>query len=590
MSYALTEDHVDLASVARDLLANRGARAAARELLDATHDSLPSYWTDIAELGWLGLHLPEEHGGQGFGLDELAVVLFEIGYANAAGPILPTVVVSGLIAAAGTPEQHRRWLPGLADGSTVGGFGFESVGSMTPVLGGELAGLVAIASGDDVVIGEVADPARQELPNLDPSRRVASVDAAALTGAETIAGGATALRRLASTLAAAEAAGGARACVDMAVEYAKERVQFGRTIGSFQAIKHHCADMLVMSEQAIATAWGAARGGLTDGERDHAAAVAATIALPAFADCAELNVQVHGGIGYTWEHDAHLFLRRAHAMSGVVGGGDPARELVTSQALDGAKVAMRVELPGEADGLRTEIREFVAGYRNLPPSAQRQALVDARLLVPHWPEPFGRAAGPLEQVVIDEEFAGVPRLDLGISGWNTLTILQNGTPEQIDRWILPSLEGELEFCQLYSEPNAGSDAAGVQTRGTRVDGGWTVTGQKVWTSGAMDANRGFATVRTNPDAPKHQGITMMVIDMEAAGVEIRPLKQISGESHFCEVFFDEVFVPDDDVVGPVDAGWSVARSNLGNERVSIRRQHPLRHARHRRARPPPPPR
>jgi alkylation response protein AidB-like acyl-CoA dehydrogenase len=189
--------------------------------------------------------------------------------------------------------------------------------------------------------------------------------------------------------------------------------------------------------------------------------------------------------------------------------------------------------------------------------------------MPHWPKPWGREASAVEQIVIDQEFEGVPRTNLGISGWNTLTIAQHGTPEQVERFVRPSMEGEIEFCQLFSEPNAGSDAAGVQTRAIKTEGGWIVSGQKVWTSGAQSCNRGFATVRTDPDAAKHAGISMMVIDMHAKGVEVRPLRQITGGSHFTEVFFDQLFVPDEDVVGPVNQGWVVARSTLGNERISI---------------------
>ena len=135
--------------------------------------------------------------------------------------------------------------------------------------------------------------------------------------------------------------------------------------------------------------------------------------------------------------------------------------------------------------------------------------------------------------------------------------------------MLPALRQDVIWCQLFSEPDAGSDAAGVKTRGTRVDGGWLVNGQKVWTSGAHLAAFGLATIRTDPDAPKHQGITTMVIDMHAEGVEVRPLKMVTGHSEFNEVFFNDVFVPDDDVVGPVNGGWTVARATLGNESVSI---------------------
>jgi alkylation response protein AidB-like acyl-CoA dehydrogenase len=150
-----------------------------------------------------------------------------------------------------------------------------------------------------------------------------------------------------------------------------------------------------------------------------------------------------------------------------------------------------------------------------------------------------------------------------------LTLIQHATPEQVQRLVPPALRQELIWCQLFSEPNAGSDAAGVRTKGTKVEGGWIVNGQKVWTSGAHLAGKGFATVRTDPDVPKHQGITMMVIDMHAKGVEVRPLRQTSGASDFNEVFFNDVFVPDEDVVGPVNGGWTVARATLGNESVSI---------------------
>jgi 3-oxochol-4-en-24-oyl-CoA dehydrogenase len=173
--------------------------------------------------------------------------------------------------------------------------------------------------------------------------------------------------------------------------------------------------------------------------------------------------------------------------------------------------------------------------------------------------------------VVEQEFtrAGITRPGYGITGWVILTLIQHATQDQVDRWVLPALRQDVIWCQLFSEPDAGSDAAGVTTRATRTDGGWLLNGQKVWTSGAHVAAFGLATVRTDPDVPKHQGITTVVIDMHADGVEVRPLKMPTGASEFNEVFFDDVFVPDDDVVGPVDGGWTVARATLGNESVSI---------------------
>ena len=179
----------------------------------------------------------------------------------------------------------------------------------------------------------------------------------------------------------------------------------------------------------------------------------------------------------------------------------------------------------------------------------------------------------LEQLVIEQEFAaaGIKRPSYGITSWIILTLIQHASPDQVARWVRPALNQDVIWCQLFSEPGAGSDAAGITDEGDQggAEGGWRINGQKVWTSGAHLASFGLATVRTNPNAPKHEGITTMVIDMHAPGVTVRPLKMPTGNSDFNEVFFDDVFVPDADVVGPVDAGWTVARATLGNESVSI---------------------
>jgi alkylation response protein AidB-like acyl-CoA dehydrogenase len=230
---------------------------------------------------------------------------------------------------------------------------------------------------------------------------------------------------------------------------------------------------------------------------------------------------------------------------------------------------MGIELPPEAEAFREDARRFVAEHSAAATETRRAHLVDSGYLVPHWPKPYGRAAGAVEQLVIDEELRNVDMPNLGIGGWVLLTVTQTANDEQRARWVKAGLLGQVRWCQLFSEPNAGSDAAAVQTRGVKVDGGWRVTGQKVWTSNAHLCDRGLATIRTDPRAPKHKGITTMVIDLHAAGVEVRPLREITGGSLFNEVFFDNVFVPDEDVVGDVNNGWRVVRTTLGNERVAI---------------------
>jgi 3-oxochol-4-en-24-oyl-CoA dehydrogenase len=330
--------------------------------------------------------------------------------------------------------------------------------------------------------------------------------------------------------------------------------------------------MLVAAELATAVVWDAARAAVDGSPEEFSlvAAMAATLAFEPFVHNAQMNIQVHGGIGFTWEHDAHLFLRRALVLEALLGSPDDACD-VTVLSSAGTSRQVSLDLPPEAEAIRAEVRDEATRLGRLSGPEQRSALIDAGLMVPHWPKPWGREAGAVEQIVIDEELraAGVRVPPLGITGWNIMTVNQYATEDQVQRWVRKTLMGDYIWCQLFSEPDAGSDAAAVKTRASRVDGGWVVNGQKVWTSGAQYCHLGLATVRTDPNAPKHAGITTMVIDMHAPGVEVRPLRQITGNADFNEVFFDDVFVPDDDVVGAVNDGWTVARSTLGNERVSI---------------------
>ena len=221
--------------------------------------------------------------------------------------------------------------------------------------------------------------------------------------------------------------------------------------------------------------------------------------------------------------------------------------------------------------LRGEIADALAAVAALPAAERQAALGAAGLQAPHWPKPYGRNASPAEQLLIDQEMAaaGVDRPDLVIGWWAVPTVLEHGTPEQVARFVPPTLSGELIWCQLFSEPGAGSDLAALRMKAVRADGGWKLTGQKVWTSAAQKAHWGVCLARTNPDAPKHKGITYFLIDMTSPGILIRPLREITGDELFNEVFFDDVFVPDAMVVGAVDDGWRLARTTLANERVAM---------------------
>jgi alkylation response protein AidB-like acyl-CoA dehydrogenase len=596
VSIAIGDDHLALLDSARRFTAARCTPAVVRAAVDAKAETRPPFWDEAAALGWLGLHLPEAEGGQGFGFAELAVVVEELGRAVAPGPFLPTAWALAAISAGAGP---RSVLADLAAGRLVGAVatGAPLAGRPGPdgavVVSGTAAAVLCGALADVVVApvavaGEerwcvLAGPSLERAPleSLDPTRRLAEVAVHDLVVApDDQLGGLDRARveALGVTLAAAECAGGAAWCVETAAAYAAVRRQFGRPIGQFQAVKHRCADMLVKVEQARGVAWDAAVA--LDGERagtvDAAAAAlsaaaAGAIALDAFVAVAKDCIQVLGGIGFTWEHDAHLYLRRAVALRQLLGGPAPWRRATATAALAGTRRRLTLTLPPEAEAMRAEVRAFAEATAALAKPEQRQRLAEAGYLVPHWSPPWGRAAGAVEQLVIDEELRRarirVPHLQVG--AWAAPTIAVHGTAEQQERWVRPTLLGTISWCQLFSEPEAGSDLASLTTTATRTDGGWLLNGQKVWTTMAAEADWGICLARTNPAAPKHLGITYLIVDMRSSGLDVRPLRELTGLAMFNEVFLTDVFVPDDCVIGEVDGGWPLARTTLANERVAM---------------------
>ncbi|MDQ1704081.1 MAG: 3-oxochol-4-en-24-oyl-CoA dehydrogenase, partial [Frankiaceae bacterium] len=413
---------------------------------------------------------------------------------------------------------------------------------------------------------------------IDPTRRVATAAAPTVApDADDVLRSLTAaeVRETAAVLLAAEATGLAAWCLDTAVDYAKVREQFGKPIGAFQAVKHRCADMLAALEISRASVWDAAvvldDAPAGDPERSLAVAVAAATALDAAVECAKSCIQVLGGIGFTWEHDVHLYLKRALATRQLLGGVTAWHTAAAGLAKDGVRRTRSLDLGADDHAARDEVRAFLATLDGHDDKQRRIAIADAGYLVPHWPAPYGRAAGPLEQLVVDEEFraAGVARPDLVIGNWAIPTILQYGTDAQRARFVPPTLHGDITWCQMFSEPGAGSDLASLQTKAARVEGGWSLSGQKVWTSGARSADWAICLARTSSGANRHDGITYFLVDMRSPGLDVRPLRELTGDALFNEIFLTDVFVPDDCVVGDVDDGWRLARTTLANERVAM---------------------
>ena len=610
MTLALTEEHLALAESVRGWAGHAAPAPVVRSAVDAEDHGAALYRDTLrpglAAQGLLGLHLPEAVGGQGAGLPELAVAAEELARALVPGGFLPTVLAGAVLASAigaaadgADTSELESLVKGLAAGTltaAVGlGPGLSAVpgddclvidGTSGPVTGAGLADLLILPTGEGGAQAWVAvdatDVTLTPLDSMDLTRPVARVSASkvAVPAGRVLSGLPQGLvPGLAATLFAAEACGIAAWAVDTAASYAKIRHQFGRPIGQFQAVKHRCAWMLTASEQAAAVAWDAARAWAEpagaqpsgDGGRDFAAGAAATVAIDAAVTCAHECIQVLGGIGYTWEHDAHLYYRRALSLRALAGTSAAWAGEVARLALGGATRSLAVELPDEAAAVRAGVKEELAAIAAAPKAGQARLLAAGGWVTPHLPAPWGRDASPLEQLVIAEELrgAGLRPPGLGIGAWVVPALVQYGTTEQQRRFVPDTLSGATVWCQLFSEPGAGSDLASLSTRAIRAEGGWRLSGQKVWTSLAKHAAWAICIARTDPDAPRHDGISYFLVDMASPGITVRPLKEMTGDSLFNEVFIDDVFVPDDLVVGDVNGGWKVARTTLANERVSL---------------------
>ena len=575
MASPIADERFAARELVRSWAAGAGAPAAIRAVEHGQPDAWRAPYDGIAELGLFGIAVDEQAGGAGGSVEDLCAMLEEAARALVPGPVASTALATLVVTDNDVLEalSSGRLTAGIARDADLRMISGRVSGSAGYVLGADGSGVLLLPVGEDVVLVDCTDAAVtvEPLEATDFSRPLARVslrDAPATRLAVT-------RRRfddLVATVLAAEAAGVARWTLETAADYAKVREQFGKPIGSFQAVKHLCAEMLLRDQQAAVAAGDAAvaAGGDDESQLSVAAAVAAATGIRAATANAKDCIQVLGGIGITWEHDAHLYLRRAFAIAQFLGGESRWLRRVVELTVGGVRRNLHIDLDSVAH-LRPEISAAVTAVAALPEAGRQAALADSGLLAPHWPKPYGRGASPAEQLLIDAELAdaGVTRPDLVIGWWAVPTILDAGTPEQIARFVPATLRGQIVWCQLFSEPEAGSDLAALRTKAIRAEGGWTLNGQKVWTSAAHKADWGVCLARTDPEAPKHKGITYFLVDMRSPGIMIRPLREITGDELFNEVFFDDVFVPDEMVVGKVNDGWRLARGTLASERVAM---------------------
>ncbi len=305
MDFDLTEDQKEIKRVARELLAARSPWGKVREAAEArAYDD--SLWLELVALGWPGIAVAERHGGQGLGAVELAVLAEELGYACAATPLLPSAVAAAAIEAAGTPEQHAHWLPGLVSGTLRGAIA-------TRELAADAAGadVVVVIDGDEAQL--LAAPGSVPLETIDPTRRYALIEG----DGEPLGAGAPGLVR---AVLAAEVLGICQRALELTLGYVKERKQFGVPVGSFQAVGHRCAQMLLQTESIRSVAYFAAWTAHAKPSRlAEAGALAAAAAADGGREVTAGAIQAHGGIGFTWEAEVHWLYKRAQLDAALLG-------------------------------------------------------------------------------------------------------------------------------------------------------------------------------------------------------------------------------------------------------------------------------
>lgn len=604
---AITIEQEQLAEAVTSFAARHAPIDKTRACLDSiAAGELPTWWEEFTAHGFHAVHLPEEVGGQGGTLADTACIVEAAAAALLPGPLLSTVAASAVACLADSTALVADLARGataavvLPEDSTVravpDGAGWRLTGSIGSTLGLLAAQrlLLATHAEDGTVLWFALDISAPGL-SIDQQRGTdLSTDVGVLTlddypvPAERLVSGIDVERArcVVVALTACAAAGTVRKGVETAVNYIRTREQFGKPVGSFQALQHKAAILLVNAELASASAWDAVRA-IDEGIDQHrlAAASAALMAVCAGPDLMLDALLMFGAIGYTWEHDTHLYWRRATSLGASLGStprwareaGELSRTLKRSTAihLGDVESEFRARIARTLDEALTLRNEMPTDDRRAPGLAygsQRDLLAEAGLVAPHLPAPWGIAATPIQQVIITEEFDKRPDLvrpSLNIAEWILPTILDSGTDAQRERFAWPMLRGTQRWCQLFSEPGAGSDLASLATRAQKVDGGWLINGHKIWTSSAHVAQFGAMLARTDPEAPKHRGISYFLVDMASPGIEISPIKQASGHFDFNEVFLTDVFVPDEMLVGEPGHGWDLAVATMAVERTAI---------------------
>jgi len=649
---------------ARELLKNSASAfvqgelrlAAVRALRDATPCFDRNLWRRLAGMGWTGALVPEDCGGSGLGPGEMACLVETLGAALLPEPLVATAVLAVEALKAGEGKVRDRLLQQVAVGECIVAVAHQDSGAVgaAPTRVSGAGGTLRIdGSKHHVFPGVGADGflvaaldakdgvglywVKADAPGLTIQAEARADGTASATlvlkgvsvNTDDViihpsAAGAARLQTAvdhAVIMTSVELVGVMKRAFELTLDYLRTREQFGKPIGSFQALQHRAADLYIQQELAVSAAQDAIDV-LDRGAPAAEVAAAASRAKSRCADAARLitreAIQFHGAIGFADEHDIGLYLQRALVLAAWLGNSATHRRRYARVAPPEAELpaaatrAARTSWP--QSGLRAPKPESIKDWEAMDDAAFRAevrqyfeenyphhlryllrrarwsetrdwyfAMSHKGWIAPHWPrEHGGMGLSPSKLLIFleEQERWGIARApDQGLVMFGPL-LMKWGTEEQ-KRTYLPSiLSGEHIWGQGYSEPNAGSDLASLRTEAVADGDHFVINGQKIWSTLAQDATHMFLLARTDKSAPKQKGISFFLVDLKTPGITLRPIRNIEGHEEFCETFFDNVRVPKENLVGKLNEGWTVAKALLGFERLNHgspkRAQYPLK--------------
>jgi len=594
-------------------------RSAARRAAEGGPKVDRELWGKLAELGLLGLTLPEDLGGTGLGLGEECVVLETLAAKVAPVPLIPTYLAARILGAgdsAAVARLSELLITGekivgaalLAEGGDGKGLLVADANDGTARLTGDLPEVVEGAALDILLVpadgawwaveAGAAGVGLSPIHSFDNTRSMAHL---VLDRAQAERVGDLDLEKVLSvarTLIAAESLGVAQAALDMATTHSLDRHQFGQPIGRFQAIKQKLADCLIATENARSALWGAIRSAPDSWPDPAAARLAKAEATAAAVQVVAESVQTHGAMGVTWEHDLHLLMRRGkhgqHTLgspdshlrvlgdvlmadassSGGRGGGRPPEGNTQDLGFQPTDEDLAFIQPFKDwldEHLTPERLEEVRRGGLSARRAWQSFMAQAGWVGLHWPVAYGGRGATFTQQIL--YYAEIAKRQLGALPGNRglmlvgPTLIAYGTEEQ-KKLLEPTRRADILWSGGFSERGSGSDLASLRTKAELNGDHFVVNGHKIWTSNAEVADWLYTLVRTGPLHPKHDGISVLLIDMKTPGVEVRPIKRNSGDHAFNEVFFDDVKVPLANLVGPLNEGWRVNRTTMVGEHLT----------------------